>query len=60
MVGFIGCGNMASAIIGGVLSSGFLDAGSIGVFDVLKDKTEAFSKVKGIRFFYDEKELIES
>ena len=60
MVGFIGCGNMASAIIGGILSSGFLDAGSIGVFDVLKDKTEAFAKEKGIRFFYDEKELIES
>ncbi len=60
MVGFIGCGNMASAIIGGILSSGFLDAGSIGVFDVLKDKTESFAKEKGIRFFSDENELIES
>ena len=59
MVGFIGCGNMASAIIGGILSSGFLDAGSIGVFDVLKDKTESFAKEKGIRFFSDENELIE-
>ena len=60
MVGFIGCGNMASAIIGGILSSGFLDAGSIGVFDVLKDKTEAFAKEKGIRFFGDVKELAEN
>ena len=60
MVGFIGCGNMASAIIGGILSSGFLDAGSIGVYDVLRDKTEAFAKEKGIRFFSDVKELSES
>ena len=60
MVGFIGCGNMASAIIGGILSSGFLDAGSIGVYDVLRDKTEALAKEKGIRFFSDVKELSES
>ena len=60
MVGFIGCGNMASAIIGGILSSGFLDAGSIGVYDILIDKTEAFAKEKGIRFFSSESELIES
>ena len=60
MVGFIGCGNMASAIIGGILSSGFLDAGSIGVYDVLRDKTEAFAKERGIRFFSDVKELSES
>lgn len=59
MVGFIGCGNMASAIIGGILSSGFLDAGSIGVYDILKDKTEAFAKEQGIKLFTDEKELID-
>ena len=60
MVGFIGCGNMASAIIGGILSSGFLDTGSVGVFDILKDKTEAFAKKQGIRFFGTEKELIDN
>ena len=60
MVGFIGCGNMASAIIGGILSSGFLDAGSIGIYDILKDKTEAFAKERGIRFFSEENELIEN
>lgn len=60
MVGFIGCGNMASAIIGGILSSGFLDASSIGVYDIIKDKTEGFAKENGIKFFSDENELIES
>ena len=60
MVGFIGCGNMACAIINGILTSGFLDAGSIGVYDILKDKTEAFAKEQGIKFFTSEKELTES
>ncbi len=60
MVGFIGCGNMASAIIRGMLSSGFLEGGSIGVFDVLTEKTEAFAKEQGIRFFSSEAELIEN
>lgn len=39
---FIGTGNMASAIIGGMLSVGH-DAGLITVYDKLKDKAEALS-----------------
>lgn len=60
MVGFIGCGNMACAIIKGMLSSGFLDGGSIGVYDVLTEKTEEFANEQGIRFFADKNELIGS
>ena len=60
MVGFIGCGNMASAIIKGILSSGFLDGNSIGVYDILKEKTADFAKQNGIKYFSDEKELIDS
>ncbi|MBR3816615.1 MAG: pyrroline-5-carboxylate reductase [Clostridia bacterium] len=59
MVGFIGCGNMASAIINGILSSGFLDNASIGVYDILTEKAETFAKEKGIRCFANERELIE-
>ncbi len=60
MVGFIGCGNMASAIIKGILKSGFLDASSIGVFDTQKDKTEAFAKENGLKLFGSETELSEN
>lgn len=60
MVGFIGCGNMASAIIRGLLSSGFLDGSSIGVYDILTEKTENFAGKLGIRFFAEKAELIES
>ncbi len=60
MVGFIGCGNMATAIIKGMLSSGFLDGSSIGVYDILAEKTESFAKEQGIKFFADKNELIES
>lgn len=60
MVGFIGCGNMASAIIGGILNSGFLDSASLGVYDICKEKAKSFASEKGIKIFSDEKELCES
>ena len=39
MLGFIGTGNMASAIISGAVSSGFIKAEDIAVFDISKEKT---------------------
>ncbi len=39
-LGFIGAGNMASAIIGGVIRSGFLPAGDVYVFDTDQKKVE--------------------
>lgn len=39
-LGFIGCGNMASAIIKGAVSSGFLSGGDIIVFDTDPAKTQ--------------------
>lgn len=40
-LGFIGCGNMAAAILRGVVSSGLVQGSDIMLFDVQKDKTEA-------------------
>jgi len=38
-LGFAGCGNMAGAIIRGIIKSGLLDAGSISVYDPDESKT---------------------
>ena len=45
-IGFIGAGNMATAIIGGIISTGFAPS-DIHLFDTEKEKLEAFSE-KGI------------
>ncbi len=47
-LGFIGCGNMASAIIGGAVSSGFLSGGDITVYDVDSKKSEELAKAYGV------------
>lgn len=39
-IGFIGCGNMGSAMVGGLIKSGFVTAGDI----IVSTKTEASSK----------------
>lgn len=44
-LGFIGCGNMASAIINGAVSSKFIDARDIYVFDVDEKKANALKNV---------------
>ncbi len=43
-LGFIGCGNMATAIIGGAVTSGFLKGNEICVFDVDTSKAEFLNK----------------
>lgn len=46
-ISFIGCGNMASAIINGALGAGFLTAEDICVFDIDSGKTDPM-KEKGV------------
>ncbi|MGN0447800.1 MAG: pyrroline-5-carboxylate reductase [Acutalibacteraceae bacterium] len=47
MIGFIGCGNMASAIIKGLLKKG-TSSKEIAVFDIDSEKTAIFSKENGL------------
>ena len=47
-LGFIGCGNMATAIIGGAVSSAFLNGENICVFDVDTSKSEFLNKEYGV------------
>lgn len=47
-LGFIGCGNMATAIIGGAVSSDYLKGEEICVFDVDNSKAELLNKEYGV------------
>lgn len=49
MLGFIGTGNMATAIIKGVISSGMLKGEEIGVFDIAAEKAKALADEYGVR-----------
>ena len=51
MLGFIGTGNMATAIIKAIVSSGFLPGEEIGVFDVIEEKADSFKKEYGAKVF---------
>ena len=60
MLGFIGTGNMASAIIKGVLSSGLLKGDEIGVYDLQSEKADALSAGYGVKTFSSASELTEN
>ncbi len=47
-LGFIGCGNMATAIIGGAVTSKFLKGDEICVFDVDTAKADFLNKEYGV------------
>jgi len=57
-IGFIGCGKMASAIIGGVLSSKFMGANDIIASEVSPEKAEEKSKELGINVIASNEELV--
>lgn len=48
MIGFIGSGNMASAIIKGIVGSGKINE-EISVFDINTEKAEALSQLYGVK-----------
>ena len=57
-IGFIGAGNMATAIIDGILRNDPASADSITVFDVMAEKLEIMSK-KGVSTTVSAKNVVE-
>ncbi len=56
-LGFIGCGNMASAIINGAVSSNFVKGESICVFDVDNEKAKKLQNDCGVTVYATVEEL---
>ena len=59
-IGFIGTGNMASAIIKGIIEKQFINASDIYLFDVMTEKVAQFAKEIGANACHSNKELVES
>lgn len=57
-IGFIGTGNMASAIIKGIIEKDFVAAKDIYLFDVMTEKVQAFAKEIGANACPSNPELI--
>lgn len=59
-IGFIGCGKMASAIIGGVIASKFVDAENIIAAEISEEKAQEKSKELGIKVITNNNELVKN
>lgn len=51
-IGFIGTGNMASAIIKGIVKEQFTQAEDIYLFDVMTEKVQEFSQEIGANVYW--------
>ncbi|MDO4546939.1 MAG: pyrroline-5-carboxylate reductase [Clostridia bacterium] len=52
-LGFIGAGNMAGAMMGGIAGAGVIERGDICAFDIDRDKIEAIENRLGVKGFSD-------
>ncbi len=59
-IGFIGCGNMASAIIGGAVSSDFVKGEDVCAFDVDTAKADLLAKEYGVNVSATCEEVVET
>lgn len=59
-IGFIGAGNMAGAIIGGIIEAKVFAAGKVFVYDILAEKLSDLHKQFGIKPADSVKDLVES
>lgn len=59
-LGFIGCGNMASAIIKGILARETVSGSDISVYDILTENTANAARLFGIQPCSNTKELIQN
>lgn len=57
-IGFIGCGNMASAIINGIIKSGVFEADDINAFDIYKPATDTLKEKYNINVLGSEADVV--
>lgn len=58
-VGFIGAGNMGSAILKGIVASGMVGADKVFVYDIDTAKVEVLKKETGVNAAVDSREVVE-
>ncbi|WBW99751.1 pyrroline-5-carboxylate reductase [Oceanirhabdus sp. W0125-5] len=56
-IGFIGCGNMGSAMVGGMIKSGNIDKKNIFIFDHSSKKSSYLKEIYGINIVKSNKEI---
>ncbi len=59
-IGFIGCGNMASAIICGIIDNKAVSEKDVNVFDIYAPATAKMKSKYGINVFDSEEEIVEN
>ena len=58
-IGFIGCGNMAGAIINGLISSGTAEGKDINIFDINENAMYSLKEQHGCNICKDEEDTAE-
>lgn len=59
-IGFIGTGNMGTAMIKGSISSKFIDSKNINIFDLNMIKCEELSRQYGVKISKNEKDIVKN
>jgi len=59
-IGFIGAGNMAEAIIGGIVKKGLYAPSQIMIYDIRQDRLEFLSSTLGVTKALDPQQLLEA